>query len=191
MIYILRRQIELSVAEPANSKLDPKAASVRAEVSSTFRRHAKPTIDPAAAQRQVKNGAGHSIYYRDCKVLTGTQAISRIKHFFNMDGSLCKSAAREKQIMHTWEIPLSPLLLGACCNHRKFSGPGNIRRMPANRGRPVQKAQKNGSKPCRSAGFSLFSAKTDTRFSGPARRGRAFGGASQSGLAAKESVCRY
>ena len=71
-----------------DNRFNPKSNATRAEVSSILHRYIKLTIDPTTAQGWAKNDAGQYLYYKDGKVLTGTQTIDGTKHFFNTDGTL-------------------------------------------------------------------------------------------------------
>ena len=72
----------------SDNKFNPKLNATRAEVSSMLYRYIKLTIDPGTAQGWALNDAGQSLYYKDGKVLTGTQTIDGVKYFFNADGTL-------------------------------------------------------------------------------------------------------
>lgn len=68
------------------NKFNPKGNATRAEVSSMLHRYVKLTIDPATAQGWALNDAGQYLYYKDGKVLTGTQTIDGVKCFFETTG---------------------------------------------------------------------------------------------------------
>ena len=72
----------------ASNKFNPKLNATRAEVSSMLSRYIKLTIDPDTAQGWTLNDAGQYLYYKDGKVLTGTQTIEGVKYVFNTDGTL-------------------------------------------------------------------------------------------------------
>ena len=71
-----------------DNKFNPKGNATRAEVSAMLHRYIKLTIDPATAQGWAQSDAGQYLYYKDGKVLTGTQTIDGTKYFFNTDGTL-------------------------------------------------------------------------------------------------------
>lgn len=75
----------------SGNKFNPKASATRAEVSAMLHRYIKLTIDPATAQGWALNDAGQYLYYKDGKVLTGTQTIDGVKYYFNSDGTLARS----------------------------------------------------------------------------------------------------
>ncbi len=72
----------------SDNKFNPEASTTRAEVSAMLHRFIKLTINPSTAQGWAKNDAGQYLYYKDGKVLTGTQIIGDTKYFFKTDGVL-------------------------------------------------------------------------------------------------------
>lgn len=70
------------------NKFNPKGNSTRAEISSMLHRYIKLTIDPATAQGWTLNDAGQYLYYKDDKVLTGTQTLDGVKYSFETTGVL-------------------------------------------------------------------------------------------------------
>ncbi|WP_408609096.1 S-layer homology domain-containing protein [Aminipila butyrica] len=71
-----------------NNQFNPTANATRAEASAILHRYIKLTITPATAQGWTKNDNGQFMYYKDGKVLTGTQTINSVKYYFNSNGTL-------------------------------------------------------------------------------------------------------
>ena len=77
------------------NKFNPKSSATRAEVSAMLHRYIKLTIDHATAQGWAQGDAGQYLYYKDGKILTGTQTIDDVKYFFETTGVLKTGWVRE------------------------------------------------------------------------------------------------
>lgn len=71
-----------------SNKFNPKSNATRAEVSCMLNHYIKLTIDPNTAKGWTLNDAGQYLYYKDGKVLIGTQTIDGVKYVFNSNGIL-------------------------------------------------------------------------------------------------------
>ena len=70
----------------SGNKFNPRDDATRAEVSVMLHRYIKLSIDPSTAQGWALNDAGQWLYYKDGKLLTGTQTIDSVEYYFNADG---------------------------------------------------------------------------------------------------------